>query len=190
MFLIRWISKVVHFYDHLFLVPFVTRIIYVFLAAVCCMRPWSMESCFPQTEHEFHSYTWFLRVCRVLWFWTFCFLILLHIFSAVMDAELHILNSVSTLVCFRPLVFLYSGLGLGFSPNQKLYLSVTQKRIKTPLLLSETSFMSRAIQMKSLFLMQWAYFLRLFQWLQQCITSQTDLLICEFLYKWVHCTIL
>lgn len=36
--------------------------------------------------------------------------------------------------------FFIVALAWGFSPNQKLYLSVMQKRIKTPFLLSETSF--------------------------------------------------
>lgn len=81
------------------------------LCVVCDLDLWN---------HAFHklnmnsTLTHDFDMCAVCCdFLTFCFLILLHIFSAVMDAELHILNSVSTLVCFRPLVFLYSGLGLG-----------------------------------------------------------------------------
>lgn len=112
MFLIWWISEVVHFYDRLFLV-LMWRVLFMCFLRLCVVCDLDLRN------HAFHklnmnsTLTHDFDVCRVLWFWTFCFLILLHISSAVMDTELHILNSVSTLVCFRLLVFLYSGLGLG-----------------------------------------------------------------------------
>lgn len=123
MFLIWWISKVVRFYK---------TVCFCFFREACYLcvsRGCLLYSTLIYGIMQFHSETWFWRV--LLWFWTFSFLTLLHHFSAVMDAELHILNSVSALVSFRLCSFFIVALAWGFSPNRKFYFSAMQTHIET-----------------------------------------------------------